>query len=216
MMDFRPPVTLEGRYIRLVPLTRPHVEPLAQIGKDPEIWQWLPYGYCGTDEAMGRLVDLLLRRQSEGDDLAFTVVLRPDDQPVGMTRYLGIDRLNRNVEVGGTWFAPSLWRTPVNSESKLLMLGHAFGAEGCVRVQLKTDRRNLRSQQAIERLGSHREGVWRQHMLRSDGTFRDSVVYSILDTEWPTVRLRLERTLQRPWERPARTGPAGSDGAARI
>ncbi len=201
MMDFRPPVTMEGRYIRLVPLTRDHIGPLARVGKDPGIWQWMPYGYRGTDESMGRLVDLILENQAAGTALAFTTVLRPDDQPVGMTRYLGIDRPNRNVEVGGTWLPPSLWRTPVNTESKLLMLNHAF-EEGCVRVQLKTDSRNVRSQHAIERLGSQREGVLRQHMVRADGTFRDSVVYSILRPEWPSVRSRLEEALQRPWSRP--------------
>jgi N-acetyltransferase len=202
MMEFRPPVTLEGKYIRLVPLSRAHIEPLARIGRDAAIWQWMPYGYCGTSESMGRLVDLILGRQSEGLDLAFTTVLRPDDQPVGMTRFIGIDRPNRNVEVGGTWIPPSLWRTPVNSDSKFLMLTHAFEAEGCERVQIKTDIRNVRSQRAIERLGAHREGVLRQHMVRADGTLRDSVVYSILRTsEWSGVRQRLERALERPWDR---------------
>lgn len=201
-MEFRPPVTMEGRFIRLVPLTRDHVTPLVRVGTDPEIWQWMPYGYCGTEETMGRLVDLILQNQTERTALAFTTLLRPDDRPIGMTRYLGIDRPNRNVEVGGTWLSPSFWRTPVNTESKLLMLTHAF-EEGCERVQIKTDRRNVRSQHAIERLGAHREGILRQHMVRADGTFRDSVVYSILRTEWPTVRTRLEKALVRPWTRPS-------------
>jgi N-acetyltransferase len=202
-MEFRPPVTMEGRYIRLVPLTRDHVVPLAQIGQDPAIWQWIFPGFCGTEELMGEHVDHLLGGQAAGTDLPFTTVLRPDDRPVGMTRYLGIDRPNRNVEVGGTWLPSILWRTAVNSDSKLLMLGHAFEVEGCERVQIKTDVRNLQSQRAIERLGAQREGVLRQHMLRRDGTFRDSVVYSILRTEWPSVRRRLEQALERPWERPA-------------
>ncbi len=201
-MEFRGPITLQGRYLRLVPLLRSHIEPLARVGKDPEIWQWMSYGYCGTGEAMGRLVDLLLSRQSTGADLAFTVLLRPDDQPVGMTRYLGIDRPNRNAEVGGTWYSSDLWRTPVNTESKLLMLANAFDTEGCERVQIKTDIRNVRSQRAIKRLGAQREGVLRRHMVLSDGTFRDSVVYSIVRTEWPEVRRRLETALERPWVRP--------------
>lgn len=202
-MDFRTPFEMDGRYIRLVPLTRNHVEPLVRAGKDPEIWQWMLYGYSGTPDAMGRLVDLLLSRQSAGTDLAFTILLRPQDRPVGMTRYLSIDRLNRNVEVGGTWLSSDLWQSPLNSDSKLLMLTHAFDAEGCERVQIKTDVRNVRSQRAIERLGARREGVLRQHMIRSDGTFRDSAVYGILRSEWPEVRKRLEQTLRRPWVRPA-------------
>jgi len=204
-MEFRSPIILEGRYIRLVPLLRSHVEPLARAGRDPQIWQWMSYGYCGTEGAMGRLVDLLLSRQSTGTDLAFTVLLRPDDRPVGMTRYLSLDRPNRNVEVGGTWYSSDLWRTPVNTESKLLMLTNAFDTEACERVQIKTDSRNLRSQRAIERLGAQREGVLRRHMVLSDGTFRDSVVYSIVRTEWPEVRRRLETALERPWVR--RPGP---------
>jgi N-acetyltransferase len=194
---------MEGRYIRLVPLGRDHARPLAEIGTDPEIWKWMSVGFCGTPELMGRMVDRLLDGQNAGTDLPFTTVLRPDDRPVGMTRYLGIDRPNRNVEVGGTWIPQTLWRSPVNTESKLLMLGHAFDVEGCERVQIKTDLNNLRSQRAIERIGSQREGVLRRHMFRPDGTFRDSVVYSILRTEWPAVRRRLERALERPWERPA-------------
>jgi N-acetyltransferase len=203
MIDFRTPVTLEGRIIRLVPLNRAQLPALVQAGKDPEIWQWMPYGYCGAEEAMARLFDLIEARQSQGTDLAFATLLRPDDRPVGMTRYLNIDRGNQNVEVGGTWLDPKLWQTPVNTDSKLLMLGHAFEVEGCQRVQIKTDVRNVRSQRAIERLGAQKEGIFRQHMVRSDGTFRDSVVYSILRSEWPEVRRRLEAALERPWTRPS-------------
>jgi N-acetyltransferase len=202
MMEFRTPVTLEGRYIRLVPLTRDQIPALVAAGKNPEIWQWLPYGYCGTEDSMGRLVDLISRRESAGIDLAFTTVLRPEDRPIGMTRYLNIERENSHVEVGGTWIDPQFWRTPVNTESKLLMLAHAFDAEGCQRVELKTDNRNLRSQRAIERLGAQKEGVLRQHMIRADGTFRDSVIYGIVRSEWPAVRRRLEAALDRPWYRP--------------
>ena len=205
MVEFREPISLDGEHIRLVPLLRSHAESLASAGRDPEIWQFMRVGNCGTPEAMGRMIDLLLERQAAGVDLPFTVVLRPDDRPVGMTRYLDIDRPNRNVEVGGTWYSRDLWRTAVNSESKLLMLGHAFEAEGCERVQLKTDLRNLRSQRAIERLGAVREGVLRQHIVLPEGKLRDSVVYSVLRPEWPAVRARLKSALERPWSPP---GPA--------
>ncbi len=211
-MDFRTPVEMDGRYIRLIPLSRDQLPALVRAGQDPEIWQWMPYGYCGQEEAMSRFFDFLESRQAAGTDLAFTTVLRPDDRPIGMTRYLNIDRPNSNVEVGGTWIESTLWRTPVNTESKLLMLGHAFDSEGCQRVQIKTDNRNVRSQRAIERLGAQREGILRQHMIRSDGTFRDSVVYSVVRSEWPEVRQRLEVALKRPWARPGRD----VIGAARI
>ena len=204
MMDFRPPLTLEGRYLRLVPLVQGHVDGLVRAGKDPEIWRWMQYGYSGTPEGMQRLVELLLTRQSAGTDLAFTILLKPDDTPIGMTRYLGIDRANRNVEVGGTWLDSSLWRTPLNSDSKLRMLSNAFDTEGCARVQIKTDVRNIRSQRAIERLGAQREGLLRQHMVRFDGTFRDSVVYSILRAEWPETRQRLKKAVEGDWTPPAR------------
>jgi N-acetyltransferase len=203
MMDFRTPVILDGRYIRLVPLVESHIDALAAAGESPEIWRWMSYGYSGTKQAMAVLVHLLLERQSDGTDLPFSIFLRSSNRPVGMTRYLGIDRPSRNVEVGGTWISPELWRTPVNSESKLLMLSNAFEAEGCERVQLKTDIRNLRSQRAIERLGALREGVLRHHMALADGTYRDSVVYSILRSEWPVAERRLRSSLDRPWARPA-------------
>ncbi len=202
MMDFRPPLTLRGRHIRLVPLALDQIPALVAAGQDAEVWQWMPYGYRGTQDRMADLVRLLLERQAAGLDLALTTILEPGGRPVGMTRYLGIDRPNRNVEVGGTWLDPRLWRTPINTDSKLLMLRHAFEDEGCERVQLKTDTRNVRSQRAIERLGAVREGVWRQHMVRDDGSFRDSVVYSILRTEWPAVRSRLESSLNVPWVPP--------------
>lgn len=202
MMEFHVPVSLEGRYIRLIPLDREQIPALVRAGKDPEVWQWMPYGYRGTEESMGRLVELIQKGQAAGTDLAFTTVLRPDDRPIGMTRYLNIDRPNHNVEVGGTWLDPKFWRSPVNTDSKLLMLSHAFETEGCQRVQLKTDIRNLRSQRAIERLGAQKEGVLRQHMVRADGTFRDSVVYSVLRAEWPGVRRQLETALEKSWDRP--------------
>lgn len=201
MMEFRTPLTLRGQNIRLAPLSPEQVPALVEAGHDPEIWRWMPYGDRGSPERMADLVQLLLARQSEGIDLAFTTLLEPAGRPIGMTRYLGIDRPNRNVEVGGTWLDPRYWRSPINTESKLLMLGHAFEDEGCERVQIKTDTRNVRSQKAIERLGAVREGVLRQHMVRADGTFRDSVVYSVLRSEWPEVRTRLTGFLARPWVR---------------
>lgn len=203
MMEFRPPVTLDARYVQLVPLVPAHARPLALVGTDPEIWRWMRYGYLGNPEAMSTVIEELLGLQAKGTDLAFTILLKPSLAPVGMTRYLGIDRENQVVEVGGTWLAPTLWRTPVNTDSKRAMLSNAFDHEGCERVQLKTDVRNIRSQRAIERLGAVREGILRHHIRLRDGTYRDSVIYGIVRSEWPEVRRRLDEALQQPWTPPA-------------
>ena len=145
-----------------------------------------------------RMAQSKLARQERGTDLAFTVVRREDGRPVGMTRFLDIQREHQTVEVGGTWFSRNLWGSGVNPESKRLMLGYAFDTEGCHRVQLKADQRNLRSLRAIERLGAVREGVLREHLVNTDGHRRSSVYFSILASEWPKVRARLDAALERP------------------
>jgi N-acetyltransferase len=205
---FCQPLRLEGRLVALVPLERAHAEGLARAGADPEIWRFMTVGPRGTLPAMVDLIDLLLQRQADGTDLAFTVVDRVDGSPIGMTRYLEIERAHRRVEIGGTWYAPAYQRTPVNTECKRLLLGHAFDVEGAQRVQFKTDLRNIRSQRAIERIGATREGVLRDHVLLPDGYLRSSVVYSVIRSEWPAARARLDAMLQRPWSR----GPAEAGG----
>ena len=185
---FRPPLRLAGRYVGVVPLEREHADGLARAGKDPGVWTYMTVGPRGNPEAMAELIDLLLRRQADGTDLAFSVRRLADGALIGMTRYLEIDRDHRRVEIGGTWYCPSFQRTPINTECKRLLLGHAFDVEGAQRVQLKTDLRNLRSQRAIERIGATREGVLRDHMLMPDGFLRSSVVYSIIRSEWAAVR----------------------------
>jgi N-acetyltransferase len=196
--SFRPPVTIEGRFVTLVPLDREHVPDLARAGRDPEVWKFLRIGPGRNEAEMRALVDQLLALQSAGSVLAFAVLALPERRPIGMFRYLFIDRENRSVEIG-TWLDPGVWRTPVNTEVKYLGLRYAFEEEGVHRVQLKTDLRNERSQRAIERLGAVREGVHRGEYLLRDGTRRTSVCYSILVSEWPAVKQRLEEFLSRPW-----------------
>ena len=198
-LEFRPPVVLDGSRVRLIPLAAAHAPELAAAADDPDIWTFLPYGPCRTPESMAGLIATLLSRQSAGTDLAFTVQLRSTGRLCGMTRYLSIDRVNRWVEIGGTWYAKELWRTPVNTEAKRLLLAHAFETEGVHRVQLKTDLRNDRSQRAIARLGAVREGILREHVRMPDGYARSSVVYGIVRDEWPMVRGRLDSYLRRPW-----------------
>lgn len=199
---FDAPVTLEGRWVRLLPLQRSHVPDLARAGADPDIWTYMRTGVPGGEDGMRRLVDQLLLEQDRGTVLPFTQQLVADGSVIGMTRYLEISRENESVEIGGTWIDPRLRRTPVNGESKRLLLGHAFEAERVHRVQLKTDLRNLRSQRAIERIGARREGVWREHLVLPDGHHRSSVFYSVLASEWPEVRRKLDERLARPWAGP--------------
>jgi N-acetyltransferase len=141
---------------------------------------------------------MLLERQAEGTDLCFTVVHRESGKSIGCTRYLNIDVADRGVEIGGTFYGLAYQRTGVNTECKYLLLRHAFEVWQCIRVQLKTDLINVRSQLAIERLGAVKEGVLRNHMVLPTGRIRHSVVYSIIDSEWPDVKARVEALMARP------------------
>ncbi len=189
-MDIQP-VTLSGRHVRLEPLAYAHVPDLAAGGTDPGIWQYIPYQPVHTEADMRAWVEDLLARQAKGTDLPFAVVDQAANHAIGATRYLDIQRPNRAVEIGGTWYAPAYQRTAANTEAKLLLLTHAFESLGCIRVQLKTDERNLRSQRAIERIGAIKEGILRHNLIMPDGHRRSSVYYSILESEWPGVKEKL-------------------------
>ncbi|MCI4320862.1 MAG: GNAT family N-acetyltransferase [Thermoplasmata archaeon] len=203
--EFQPPVTLEGARIQLVPLDPAHAPALVPVAADRQVFEFLSYGpYEGVEAVRGHIHELL-RRQALGTDLAFTVVRRRDGAPVGMTRYLNIERENEAVEIGGTWFDRRFWRGPYNTESKRLLLAYAFEVERVHRVAIQTDLRNERSQRAIERIGGRREGVLRENRIVRDGYRRSSVVYSILAEEWPELRTRLDGWISRSWEEPAAT-----------
>lgn len=189
------PVTLSGRAVRLEPLSLEHVPGLARVGLDESIWRFMRYGWIQSEGQMQQWVEELLRLQQTGSDLPFAVIHLESGQPAGSTRYLEISHRDRSVEIGGTWYGLTFQRTVVNTECKYLLLSHAFERLGCIRVQLKTDLRNERSQRAIERLGAVKEGVLRNHMLLPDGTIRHSVYYSIIESEWPEVKRRLEAML---------------------
>lgn len=213
---FRAPVTLTGRFVALEPLTRGHVPPLARAGRDPEVWRLLRIGPGRTEAEIAILVEEMLAGLTTGSVLPFVVLRLPERVVSGMFRFFDIDRSNRWVELG-TWLDPAVWRTPVNTEVKYLGIRYAFEEERMHRVQFKTDSRNVRSQRAIERLGAVREGAFREHVRLRDGTMRTSLVYRILESEWPSVKQSLEERLRRPWtgRRPVegeeipRTGSAG-------
>ncbi len=195
-MDIKP-VTLTGRVVRLEPLSQAHAPDLALVGQDDSIWAYIPYPPVHSEADMRAWVDDMLARQGRGTDLPFAVVHLASGRAIGATRYMDIQPANRGLEIGGTWYGRAFQRTAVNTEAKYLLLGHAFERLGCIRVQLKTDRRNERSQRAIERIGAVREGVLRHNMIMPDGYRRDSVYFSILAEEWPAVKARLEEILGR-------------------
>lgn len=189
------PVTLQGKFVRLEPLEERHITDLAIVGKDPEIWRYMVYGDIDSELDVRGWVSEMLKRQRDLGDLPFAVIHLQSGRAVGATRYMDIHPEHRALEIGGTWYGIAYQGTGVNIESKYLLLAHAFETLGCIRVQFKTDSRNLRSQRAIERLGAVKEGVLRNHMIRSDGVIRDSVYYSIIDREWPQVKFGLEARL---------------------
>lgn len=191
------PVTLEGRYVRLDPMTEAHVPALAEIGVGQDFWDFMVYGDMKTEEDMRGWVLDILARAEKGTDLPFVVTHLESGRIAGATRYLNIMPNDRGLEIGGTWYGLDFQRTAVNTECKYLLLTHAFETLGCIRVQLKTDSRNEPSQRAIERIGAKREGVLRNHMILPNGYFRHSVYYSILDSEWGDVKGRLEEMMQK-------------------
>jgi N-acetyltransferase len=191
------PVVLTGQHVRLEPMTEAHIPGLAVIGVGQTFWDFMLYGNINSVEDMRNWMRDILSRAEKGTDLPFAVIHLATGRVAGATRYLNIVPQERGVEIGGTWYGTEFQRTAVNTECKYLLLRHAFETLGCIRVQLKTDLRNERSQKAIERIGAVKEGVLRNHMILPDGRYRHSVFYSILDSEWPDVRKRLEKMLGR-------------------
>jgi RimJ/RimL family protein N-acetyltransferase len=187
-------VTLQGRHIRLEPLTLNHLDGLCEIGLDPDLWRWIPAPVKSRDD-MRDYIRLALQWQTDGTALPFATVDQSSGRVVGSTRYMNIDKPNRHVEIGATWIGRPWQRTVVNTEAKYLMLRHAFETLGCFRVELKTDALNQQSRNAILRIGASQEGIFRKHVVCSDGRLRDSVYFSIIDSEWPSVKARLEEKL---------------------
>jgi RimJ/RimL family protein N-acetyltransferase len=191
------PIILTGKHVRLEPMTKAHIPALAEIGVGQDFWNFMLYGRMDSEEDMRDWVLDILSRAETGTDLPFVAIHLASGRVAGATRYLNIMPKDRGLEIGGTWYGLEFQRTSVNTECKYLLLRHAFETLGCIRVQLKTDLQNERSQKAIERIGAVKEGVLRNHMILPDGRYRHSVFYSILDTEWPDVKKRLEEMMAR-------------------
>src|SRR2546428_1642162 len=187
------PVTLEGAQVRVEPLAKAHREGLALVGLDEELWRWLPTP-VGTREEMAAYIETALSEQERGTSLPFAMVEKTTGRTIGSTRYGNIDRAHHRVEIGWTWVAREWQRTAINTEAKYLLLKHAFETLGCMRVELKTDSLNERSRAAILRIGAREEGIFRNHMITASGRIRHTVYFSIIDSEWPAAKARLEAT----------------------
>lgn len=190
------PITLEGTYVRIEPLSLSHHEALSHVGLDEDLWRWIPT-QVRTPEEMKTYIQLALDEQARGVSLPFAIIDKTSGRAIGSTRYGNIDRAHRRVEIGWTWIARQWQRTAVNTECKYLLFRHAFETLGCIRVELKTDSLNERSRAAILRIGAKQEGIFRNHMITSSGRLRHSVYFSVIDAEWPAVKSNLEAKLNR-------------------
>jgi len=188
------PVTLEGRHVRLEPLSLDHHAQLSAISSDASIWRLIPYD-CSTPDNMRRQIEYWLQQQARGTSACFATIDRASNQLAGSTSYMNIDASNHRLEIGGTWIAPRWQRSAINTEAKYLMLGHAFEVLGCIRVEFKTDSLNEKSRNALLRIGAKQEGIFRNHMIMPDGRIRHSVYFAIIDSEWPQVKADLEAKL---------------------
>ncbi len=185
------PAELLGKRVRLEQLTERHFPGLHEAAQAPEIWRWMPAD-LRSKEALRTWMEQAFANRDEGRECPFAIIAQKDGRILGSTRFMEMDRGNRSVEIGWTWLHPSAWGTGLNKECKFLLLRHAFDVWGVVRVQFKTDARNVRSRKVIEGIGAVFEGILRCHRLLPGGRRRDSAFYSIVDTEWPHVRGRLE------------------------
>lgn len=190
------PVTLTGERVQLVPLSADHHDDLVAATRDGELWN-LWYTSAPPPEKVATEITRRLALHAAGSMLPFAV-LDPDGRALGMTTYMNIDATNRRVEIGSTWYAKSVQRTGLNTEAKLLLLTHAFETLHCIAVEFRTHFLNHQSRKAIERLGAKQDGILRSHVISPNGTLRDTMVYSIIASEWPAVRVHLEWQLKKP------------------
>jgi RimJ/RimL family protein N-acetyltransferase len=197
-MAFVPPVTLEGRHVRLEPMTRERADAiaaaLAAAAADGDMWE-SKVTSIPRPEATAAYVAQALAEQDGGVSMPFSTIDRASGRTVGSTRFMNIEAPHRRLEIGTTWIGKSFQRTAINTEAKYLMLRHAFETLGCIAVDLRTHERNVQSRAAIERLGAKLDGLLRSHRIMPDGSLRNTATYSIVAAEWPGVKARLEARL---------------------
>jgi N-acetyltransferase len=196
-MSWLQPVTLRGASVTLVPLSHDHHDGLVEAVKDGELWK-LWYTTIPSPDGMRAEIDRRLGLQEKGSMLPFAVIDHATRKAVGMTTYMNVDAVHHRVEIGSTWYRAGVQRSSLNTQCKLLLLAHAFDTLGCIAVEFRTHFFNNQSRRAIERLGAKLDGILRNHQRASDGTLRDTAVYSIIASEWPAVRSHLTWQLERP------------------
>ena len=196
-MTWLTPIILAGVHATLQPLSQLHHDDLVDSAKDGELWN-LWYTKIPRPEAMRAEIDRRLGLQCEGTMLPFTVFDNTTGRAVGMTTYMNVDSIHKRVEIGSTWYRESVQRTAINTECKLLLLTYAFESLQCIAVELRTHFLNRQSRAAIERLGAKLDGILRNHQVSTNGTLRDTCVYSIIAGEWPPVKANLRWRLDRP------------------
>jgi len=188
------PIVLKGEYVRLEPMEAGHLDALWAAGSDEALWRLIPTTIASRDD-MGKYVETALADRERGIALPFVTIEQGSGTVIGSTRFGNIDTANLRAEIGWTWINPHWQRTRVNTEAKLLMLTHAFETWKCIRVELKTDALNEKSRNAILRLGAKQEGIFRKHVICDTGRFRDSVYFSIIDSEWESIKAGLTSKL---------------------
>jgi RimJ/RimL family protein N-acetyltransferase len=194
-MPWPEPITLPGHHATLQPLRREHHDALIEAARDGELWE-LWYASVPRPEGMMAEIDRRLELQAKGSMLPFAV-LDASGTAVGMTTYMNVDPINKRLEIGSTWYAQRVQRTALNSACKWMLMTHAFETLGCIAVEFRTSSFNHQSRRAIERLGAKLDGILRNHQYHSDGTLRDTCVYSILGSEWPAVKTHLRFQVDR-------------------
>jgi N-acetyltransferase len=188
-------ILLQGPRIAMLLMEEHHAEPLLEAAKDTPIWSIATNQLITLEDAM-KYIHQAKKEEEAGASVPFVIWDKDQDKIVGSTRFFDISAQHRGLEIGYTWLNPSVWRTRVNTECKYLLLCDAFENRRMIRVQLKADLRNVRSQAAIERIGGIREGILRNHRILHDGYIRDTVMFSITNQEWPDVKAKLERLLE--------------------
>ncbi len=196
-MPWLQPTTLAGTHVTLAPLAHSHRHDLIEAVEDGRLWE-LWYTVVPDPEGMEAEIARRLDLQGKGSMLPFSVIDNASGKAVGMTTYMNVDAVHKRVEIGSTWYRKNVQRTALNTESKLLLLGHAFDTLDCIAVEFRTHFFNHQSRAGIERLGAKLDGVLRNHQRARDGTVRDTAVYSIIANEWPTVRTHLRYQLSKP------------------
>ncbi|WP_102272208.1 GNAT family N-acetyltransferase [Cytobacillus massiliigabonensis] len=197
-MEIEKDLTLEGETVSLIPLELKDVELLFEALQSPEVWKYT-WREINTVDDLEQVLIMAVNNKKEGKQIPFIIKDKKTGRVIGTTRIGDIDKGNRNVEIGWTWLSPKVWKTKVNTECKLLLLTYCFEQLKVLRVQFSVSGQNVRSQKAVERIGATKEGVFRKHRVKADGTIHDNIFYSIIDSEWESVKQRLNYLLAKKY-----------------